>query len=202
MVKISAIKQQVKRTDRYSIFLDGKYTFSFSENELLKIGLRVNQEITEDELIALRNNAVADKAYDQALGQLSRRVRSEWELRDYLRRKEHPDEVIEITIERLTERGYVNDAVFAERWIENRRLLKSTSTRRLQQELRQKRVADDVIAQALESDDTDEHELLRRVVEKKRTQTKYQDEQKLIQYLLRQGYNYGDVRSVLSDQPE
>jgi hypothetical protein len=46
-MKITAIKQQVKRQGRYSIFVDDKYAFSLSENALLDqkitIGLEIGQ---------------------------------------------------------------------------------------------------------------------------------------------------------------
>lgn len=199
-MKITAIKQQVKRQDRYSIYGDGKYLFSFSEGELITSGVRIGQEIDEAALSDLKNKAILDKAYDRALNLISRRVRSEWELRDYLKRKDYDEDVRDIIVERLQERGYVNDFEFAKRWVENRRTLKATSKRRLSQELRQKRVADDVIRQVLEEDETDELEVLKDLVERKRKQTKYQDDIKLMQYLTRQGFSYDQIKSALKNE--
>lgn len=196
-MKISAIKQQVKRADRYSIYGDGKYLFSFSEAELLSSGIRIGQELSEAELTELKDKAVLDKAYDRSLNLISHRMRSEWEIRDYLRRKEYDESVQDAIVQRLKAREYINDELFAKRWIENRRLLKSTSKRRLAQELRQKRVADETIRLAIDADATNELEVLSALIEKKRKQTKYQDDVKLTQYLMRQGYSYEDIKSVL-----
>lgn len=198
-MKITDIKQQVKRQDRYSIYVDGKYLFSFSENELINSGLKKGQELTEQELLALKDQAVLDKAYDRTLNLISHRPRSEFELRDYLKRKEYDEDVIAQTIERLSSRGYVNDLDFAQRWVATRRLLKSTSKRRLSQELRQKRISDDVISQVLEADETNERDVLKELVEKKRRQSKYQDDQKLMQYLARQGFNFDDIKFALDE---
>lgn len=200
-MKISAIKQQVKRADRYSIYIDGKFSFALSETELLKASIHNGQEITDQQLDKLKDDSVRDKARYQALGQISRRQRSEWELRDYLKRKGYEPEVIEQVIKDLGEGGYVDDQKFADAWINNRRLLKAASARRLRQELRQKRVADEVIDQALAADETDEREVLKDLVERKRKITRYQDDQKLMQYLSRQGYNYDDIKSTLSLKP-
>jgi len=199
-MKISDIKQQVKRADRYSIYIDGKYSCSFSESELLKLKLRVGQELTEPEFDDLKSTAVMDKAYDRALNIISRRLRSEWEVRDYLKRKDSDPEVIEATVARLIERGYINDLEFARRWVDNRRLLKATSKRRLTQELRQKRVSDEIVDQVLAEDETDDREVLRELVERKRKQAKYQDDMKLMQYLSRQGYDYDDIKSAMSEE--
>ncbi len=126
-------------------------------------------------------------------------MRSEWELRDYLKRKEYGPDIIDQTIEWLSQYGYVNDKKFADAWVVNRRLLKLTSSRRLRQELRQKRVADDCIDQALAEDETDEKQVLRDLIVRKQKQTKYQDKLKLMQYLSRQGYSYDDIKSVLDE---
>jgi regulatory protein len=201
-MKITDIKQQTKRADRYSVYIDGKYACSFSEEELLSLELRVGQELSKADLDDLKINAAKDKAYDRSLGPISRRPRSEWELREYLKRKETPADIIDATIIRLGDRGYVNDLDFARRWVENRRLLKATSKRRLSMELRQKRVADEIIDQVLSEDATDEREVLRELVERKRKQTKYQDDIKLMQYLSRQGYGYDDIKSVLGEIAE
>lgn len=199
-MRITDIKQQIRRQDRYSVYADGKYLFSFGESELLNTHLHIGQELSEAELEELRDRAVLDKAYDRTLNLISRRRRSEWEIRQYLKRKDYQDEIIEKTLNKLSESGYVNDFAFARAWVENRRLLKATSKRRLSQELRAKRVADEVIQQALEDDETDDKDILKKLVDKKRQQTRYQDDLKLMQYLSRQGYSYGDIKSAIQGE--
>jgi len=194
-MKITAIKQQVKRSDRYSIYIDEKYVCSFSENELLRLGLRIGLELSSDDLTNLKDNSARDKAYYRSLDLLSRRLRSEWEMRDYLKRKEYTQEIIDSVLERLQERGYINDRVFAERWIENRHLLKPSSKRRLRQELQQKHIATSVIDEVLSADEADEREVLRQLIERKRH--RYPDKLKFMQYLARQGYRYDDIKAEL-----
>lgn len=196
-MKITDIRQQQKRSDRYSIYIDGKYVFSLSELELLNSGLRIGQGLNEEELEGLKDTAKLDKAYDRALNYIAIRRRSEWEIREYLKRKDYDQEIIEATLTQLTGKGYIDDLAFARAWVENRRLLKATSKRRLQQELRAKRVADDINREALSQDEADEREVLQGVIAKKRQQARYQDDLKLMQYLSRQGYNYTDIKEAL-----
>ncbi|MEI6481078.1 MAG: RecX family transcriptional regulator [Candidatus Saccharibacteria bacterium] len=198
-MKITDIKQQVKSPERYSIFMDGKFSFGLSESALMASTLKVGKEITPGELAELKDTARSDKAYGQALGLIARRKRSEWEIRDYLKRKEYEPELVESLVERLYKSRWLDDTAFAQMWVENRRLLKSTSARRIAQELKAKRVSDDVIAQALAQDETDENDVLRDLVERKQRQTRYQDPQKLMAYLIRQGYNYADVKQAIAD---
>jgi len=195
-MKITAIKQQIKRPNRYSVFIDEKYCCSFSDSNLLTLGLRLGQELNESELAKLKSHAIQDKAHSRALDMLSRRMRSEWELRDYLKRKDYPPEVIDYTLERLKKRGYIDDRAFASAWVENRRLLKSTSKRKLQMELKQKRIVDSLIDEVLAADATDEQMVLRQLIERKRL--RYPDQLKLMRYLAGQGYQYDDIKAALA----
>lgn len=198
-MKVTGIKAQVKREGRYSVFVDGKYSFSLSENELLNAGIKIGQEYDEAGLEQLKQKAVEDKAMMRAYDLLSRRQRSTHEMREYLKRKDHEPELIEKVLNTLSDRGYLDDEKFARAWVENRRLLKSTSKRRLMLELQQKRISSEIISLVLEEDETDEQQVLKDVIAKKRTQSRYKDEQKLVQYLLRQGFSYSDIKVVLKE---
>ncbi len=196
-MKITAIKQQVKRTDRYSIFVDDKYAFSLSESGLIDSRLASGQELTGAELKQLKKAAGLDKAYYNALRYVAMRQRSEWEIQTYLARKEVDPEAAAEIIERLKRARLVDDMAFAQSWIANRRTLKSTSKRRLRLELLQKHVPSDIIDEAMAEDPTDERQALRDLIAKKRR--RYPDRQKLMQYLARQGFNYDDIKSVLDE---
>lgn len=199
MAAITDIKQQQKRQDRYSIYFDGKYVFSLGESELLSSGLYIGKELTPAELAEQQGRAQLDKAYDRAIRYVALRMRSEWELRQYLKRKEYDEPTIELILNKLSEKGMVDDQRFAQAWVENRHLLKTISKRRLQQELRQKRVADDVIRTVLENDETDEQSELKALIAKKQQITRFQDPIKLMQYLSRQGYSYDDIKSAMQN---
>ncbi|HZM63901.1 MAG TPA: RecX family transcriptional regulator [Candidatus Saccharimonadales bacterium] len=199
-MKITAITQQQKRADRYSIFVDGKYAFSLSESGLIESRLVSGQELTVAELTALKKTAGLDKAYGLALRYVAIRPRSEGELADYFRRKQVETSDAEQIMQRLRSFGLVDDMAFAKAWVTNRRLLKSVSKRRLRQELQQKRVASDIIDGALQDDEADDRQALRELIEKK--QHRYPDKQKFMQYLARQGFSYDDIKSALTKAQE
>jgi regulatory protein len=194
---ITAIKQQVKRAGRYSVFVDGIYAFSLSESGLIASGLASGQEIDNKRLKELKKAAGLDKAYGNALRYVVMRPRSEWELRDYFRRKGIDEDAAAQITGRLRGLGLLGDLAFARAWVANRRLLKATSKRRLVLELKQKHVPTDVIDQVLQEDETDERSVLRELIDKKRS--RYPDDQKLMRYLARQGFSYDDIKTALAD---
>lgn len=199
-MKITAIKQQVKRPDRYSIFVDGTFAFGLSEAGLIESGLASGQELTPAELKTLKEKAGIDKAHGQALRYVALRPRSEWEVMTYLQRKAVDSQAAAIIIGRLRELQLLDDEAFARTWIANRRLLKSTSLQRLRLELKTKRVPDEVITRALFSDTGNDQQALRELIAKKRR--RYPDEQKLMQYLARQGFRYDDIKQALANNED
>lgn len=198
-MKITSIKQQVKRADRYSIYIDEKYSFSLSDTALLESRLVPGQELTPEQVKELKRQSADDKIYSLALRYVAMRARSRQELETYLKRKEAVPELISRILDKLASYGFVDDEAFARSWVENRRLLKPVSRRRLQMELRQKGVADGTIRTVLEQDEATDRDTLRDLIERKRRQSKYQDDTKLMQYLARQGYGYDDIKSVLQN---
>jgi regulatory protein len=199
-MKVTAVKQQAKRADRYSVYVDGKYTFSLHERQLIAVGLHSGQELTKAELEAFQSESAEGKLFDKLLNVLSYRPRSEWELRDYLRRKQAEPEVADKLIEKLRELRYVDDEAFARAWVESRMASKPTSRRKLKAELQAKRVDLAIIDNALEetTDSASDLAAIQQLIEKKRA--RYPDETKLMQYLARQGFSYGDIRTALEHQ--
>jgi len=198
-MKISKIEAQIKTKGRYSVFVDNKFSFGISELGLIDSGLRIGQEIDKAKLENLKGQAKTDKIYNQTLMLVARRPRSEWEIDDYLKRKGHEPEIRSQILNKLRNKNFINDEDFAKRWVESRRLLKNISQRKLRVELKQKRISEEIIGQVLSLDETDEIEVVKAEIAKKRRQTRYQDDQKLIAYLARQGYNYGEIKTALAD---
>lgn len=198
-MKITSISQQQTRQNRYSIFVDGKFAFSLSDGALLDSGIINGQEIDQAQLEGFTQLSLDDKAYERALNYAVLRPRSVWEVQDYLRRKDIKEHTSQSILNRLSNIGLLDDREFAARWINNRRLLKSTSRRKLQLELKQKHVPGDIIDEVLNEDKehTNEVEVLRQLIEHK--SKRYPDKQKLMAYLSRQGYNYGDIKTALEE---
>lgn len=196
-MKVSAIKRQVKRADRYSIFVDSKYAFSLSDTALLESKLVLGQELSHQQVREFKKLSDDDKLYNQTLRYVALRPRSKWEIETYLERKKASPNLVKRLLDKLSQAGLLDDQKFAEAFVNDRRLLRQTSRRKLIQELRQKRVPEDVIQAAVGSDAEIEKESLAAIIERKRKQSKYQDDLKLMQYLARQGFNYGDIKEAL-----
>lgn len=198
MARITKISGQVKRTDRFSIYLDGAYSFSLSELQLSTSGLKVGVELSDIDVERWKAASDEGKALDKAYMYLSYRIRSAKEIRDYLKRKKYSEEVIASIESKLREQKLVDDGGFAEGWIENRQLTAPRSKRRLEQELRQKGVPSDIITEQLAGITQDDEVATARVmVDTKRLVQRYDDERKIIAYLVGQGFSYTVAKLAL-----
>lgn len=198
-MQITAITQQVKRTNRYSIFVDDKYAFSLSEGALILSGISSGQELDTVRLTELKKLSTDDKLYNLALRYVTIRLRSTWEMQEYLKRKGCDPTDMQRILNKLSILGLIGDNEFAQRWVANRRLLKPTSRRKLQLELRQKHISSDIIDIVLREDTevTDERTVIRDLIARKRSY--YPDKQKLMAFLARRGFSYDDIKAVLDD---
>ena len=197
-MKITSIKQQAKRINRYSVFVDDKYVFSLSEIALLDSKLVNGQELTAVKVREFKKLSGEDKLYNQTLRYVAMRLRSRWEIEQYLSRKQASPALIEQILNKLSNISMIDDAKFAEAFVSSRRLLRPAPRRKIIAELRQKHVTGEVIEQVVGNDSSDEQAALLAVIERKRRQNKYQDDLKLMQYLARQGFGYSDIKSALN----
>lgn len=197
MPLITDIRRQQKRADRYAVYIDERYAFSLPDLELSGSGLRIGQELSDGEVADWVRQAGEGKAYDLALKYLSYRMRSEREIGDYLARKGYGAEAGRV-VERLRDMRLLDDRAFAAAWVAERQTLRSRSKRMLEQELMQKGVAREVIQGVLAEMSVEEQDkTLDDLIARKRRLSQYQDQEKLMAYLARQGFTYEQIKKAL-----
>ena len=204
---ITQLTSGVRDPNRVNVFVNDKFALSLDVKQVVDLSIKVGRSLSEAELQELHTASEFGKLYQRTLEWVLMRPRSVWETRDYLKRrqikrtqlnrKRSHDELkplpeiqssaIELVVERMIERGYVDDRKFAEFYVENRFVKKGVSKRRLEQELRKKHVPEEVIHEVLSTSTRSEKEELAKMIAKK---SKRYDEQKLIAYLVRQGFSY------------
>ena len=84
------------------------------------------------------------------LRRLDAAPRTRAQLADTLRSRNVPDDVANRVLDRFEEVGLINDRVFAQMWVESRTRTRNLSARALRRELQLKRVADHLIAEAVQ----------------------------------------------------
>ena len=196
-MKITAIKQQVKKPERVSVFVDEKYSFSLSLDELLKHKIKQGMDVDQADIKRFKKISDDGKLRMRSLEWLLNRPRSTREFQDYLYRKKAEAELTESLIKEFGRRGYLDDQKFGEWFIELQQR-RNKSNRAVRAELFKKGLDRELIEELMIGESDDEAERLKALVAKKSKLLRYrQNPQKLAEYLTRQGFSWDLVKASI-----
>jgi regulatory protein len=197
--EITAIKAQKRNRQRVNIYLDGDFAFGLSR--FVAAWLKPGRKLSQAEIDKLLEQDTYEIAFQKALQFIQHRPRSVEETRRRLSDKGFSAEVVETTLEKLLDKGWLDDLDFARQWIENRNTFRPRSERLLAYELKLKGVAEDNIKQALEKYSGDEDALAFQAGIKKAKQcheeTKFDFIKKVGGFLGRRGFRYDVVKPTV-----
>ena len=131
---------------------------------------------------------------------LGRKAYTKRELFDKLLKKEYSEECCEQTIEYLENEGYINDSDYAARYTNDAINLKKHGSVRIKADLRRKGIDAEIIDRLFEELESPDVETIKTVIEKKAEKLDLSDKKqrdRLIGYLLRRGFRYGEIYSEL-----
>lgn len=195
-MKLTAIQAQKNRADRFSIFIDGKYSFSLSADSLLKSGLIKGQDLSKNDLIKLKKRAESDMVWQRLWAYALRRQRSKKELSNYLRLKGISDKKTSVLLNKLEDKGLINDKALAQAIISSAGLRRPQSKLKLRYHLKKRGISDELINDSIKRAVPDSQALIR-FINQKKLLNRYQDKTKLMRYLAAQGYNYEDIKEAI-----
>jgi len=197
---ITSIKPQ-KKKDRVNIYLDDKFGFGIDLENFVKLGLKVDQELTDEEIVEIVKKSEFQKTLDKLLRFATLRPRSEKEVKDWLKRKKVHESLYEELFNRLKRLELVDDEKFAKWWVEQRSNFRPKSKRILNNELRTKGINNEIINKVLGEEKIDEEKMARELLEKKMYKWKNlaprDARQKMSQYLAGRGFSWEVINSVI-----
>lgn len=196
MSRITDISTQKKRDTRANIYLDGKFCCGLEKITVLSEGLIIGDEIDTDTLADIQQKSESATAFDKATRYLSVRMRTEKEIRNYLRNKGYLPAVFNNVIKKLKEYHYIDDAIFCKQYIDLYRHRYGET--KIRMELRRLGVNANTVEDALEDlgDQTDEAiSSARKYI---RTHSKA-DYRKLYAFLYGKGFKYDTVKTVMAE---
>ena len=202
MSKITSITQQKKLTERFSLFVDGKFVLGVDGSLILKYDLRVGMEFTEVLQHELENADRIELAYTGLLNFIAFRERCEHEVHEWLYKKDFKD-LEEELVARLKSRNYLDDARFTRLFVRDRVKLKGWGPTRLRHELGKKRIQSALIDAALEEieSDLDFQGIAEDIVQRKLkyiSHPTFKDKNRLFSLLQRRGFTVSVIMAVLS----
>ena len=200
---VTAIRAQVRQSQRVSIDIDGEFAIGVSLDTLAHEGIFVGQHLDQQHIDRLVASDTYDRAKQSALRLLEIRPRSLRELTDRLRQKAYDATTISAVCARLSEAGLIDDHAFATYLVEQRLRTASRGSEAIQRDLYKHGITKDAIASLSQQHDIGasdaDHALLyaRKLANRLRGLDKTTYTRRLSGVLLRRGYPMSAVRVAI-----
>lgn len=200
MVITSAVRHK-KNPEMICIYIDNVYAFSMPEEQYLKMSLYERVELTQEEIDTIRNEVNVKLAKQRAVKLLTTRDRSEFEIKERLLHQGFDEEAADKAIMELKAMGYINDWLFARKYISDRLKLKPKSKKVLAYELSQKGIESGLIDEVINEYEIDESSIAYRIARKKYGKYDMEDpkiRQKIATFLMHKGFSGEIVNEVIA----
>jgi regulatory protein len=197
---ITALKPQ-KNRKRVNVYLDGKFAFGIDLENLMKFGLKVEQELEEREIEEIIKKANFQKTYNKLVKFATLRPRSKKEIEDWLKRKKIHKSLHGKLFNRLNRLDLVDDKKFAQWWVEQRLNFRPRAKRILQYELRKKGIDKNMIEDVFSKIEVNEERIALKLLEKKKYKWKnlgeFEAKKKRSEFLARRGFSWQVIKRVI-----
>lgn len=197
------IKYKKLSKNKYKLFLDNNDTLTLHEDIILKYNLLINKQIDDLNQIKKDNNNYL--VYDLALNYISIKMRCEKEIKDYLKKKQIEDELIDKTINKLKENGYINDKLYVKSFILDKINLNKLGPNKIKNELIKLNIDENVINEELnninkENINNNLEYLIDKKIKTNKTCAGNVLKQKFLNEYINKGYEKEDILNILDNK--
>lgn len=191
----------------YRVDLSEGEALQVSEDVLVRYRLLKGRELDEETIQEIKKSSGADFGFQLAMNYLSYQLRSEKEIRTYLKEKEILQEDRNKIVARLKELDLVNDLVYGESYVRTNMRLSDKGPKKLAQQMQQKGLKPEIIEQAFAQYTVeDQVQNARQTAEKTfgKNHGKSQKEllRKIQQTLMTKGFSQEVIQQAMADLPQ
>ena len=196
------VKYKKRSNGKYSVYLDDGREFIFYEEVILKYELLLKKEISDIDEINKAN--IEYDVYYVALSLLKSKMRSCSEVRNILIKREYPEELVDITIDKLKKQGYLNDYDYASGFIHYQINCTNHGPNRIKKELYDKGIDYKIINELLEEFDMSiQKDKIDKLINLKLKSNNNKNgnvlKNNICNYLINLGYDYSVVEECLNN---
>lgn len=198
-MKITKIEQQKKNTSRFSVFLDGEFSFGADKFTIYSYGLSEGSEITEERLTEIKQGALTEDAKNYAAKLVSARSYTEKAMREKLRSHIGDEETVDNTINFLKEYKLIDDTDYATRYAHDLVHIKKFGPKQVLWKLQEKGIPKEIaqrVASEFDFDNTVSENLKALAVKKLSGNFDIKNIMKVKRYLASRGYDFDDINQA------
>ena len=196
--------EKIKKSGlKYKITLDNGEVITTFDEVILENNLLYDKHIDSELLNKINNDTVYYESYNKAIRMICRRLRSEFEIREYLKRSKVIYEDIDKIVDTLKRIGLINDENFAKAYTNDKVNLSLDGPYKIAKNLKQHKINDEVIREMINSIDEDviENHLAKIISKKQKTNkdSEYIFKRKMLNYLSDMGYDISMIHNHLNN---
>lgn len=194
---ITKIEIQKKNKNRVNLYIDEEFYCGLSVETVMKNHLKEGQSVNENSINYLVTQTEKENALAKAANYISKAQKTKKEITKYLFQKGYDEEVVNFVIEKLEEYNYIDDSLYAKNYIKFKN--KNNGSRKIEMELKQKGVNEELLKQSL-IDFADDRKSVLPVALKymKNKEKDLKNKQKAYRFLASKGYNSEDIIYALN----
>lgn len=190
------IPTKKQKGNMLEVFIDDESYGLIHVEAFVKSGLKVGKEIDGITLKQTIDNSNILVATDMVNKLLSKMLKTEKEIKTYLKQKGFDEFVINATLDKFKEYKIINDFTYADRYISSKK--SNYGKKRLKMELINKGVDDKTLDVAFKDFENDFDAVMRLAVKyMKNKMVDVKNLAKLSNYLLSRGFDYEEINSVV-----
>ncbi|SHE33944.1 MULTISPECIES: regulatory protein RecX [Caloramator] len=197
-MQITGIEKQKKNSERYNIYIDGTYSFSAELEDIIKYDIKIDRNISENELSILIQKCEINKGYRYALNLLNVKDYSKKEFIDKLKQKGYSEKSIDIIINKLEEYGLIDDFKYANKYVRKKINMNKLGKLRIINELKLKGVNNNIVEKINFDEDKMLNNAYNLAIKKlKGNKNENEDLTKVARFLYYKGYTNEEIKKVL-----
>lgn len=194
-MKITKLEVQKNDKNRVNLYVDDEFYSGIPAELVYLEHLKTGLEIDEKDLKKIIFENEKSKAMSRVTKYIGSSLKTQKQIRDYLRKKEYSDDTIEFVMSKLVEYNYIDDQKYAQAYVLT--YGKKYGKLKLKSQLKVKGVSEEIIECVLEDNKVDSIESVASKYLKNKVMS-YEVSQKLFRFLYSRGYEFDEINSYIN----
>lgn len=198
------IKKIKKLNNKYLITLEDNIEIITYDEVILKNNILYKKEITEEQLNKIKEENEYYETYNNILKLIKTKLRSEYEIREYIKKNNINKKTEENIIKKLKETKLINDEIYVRAYIHDKISFSNDGPNKIKKDLLNKQIKEETIENELQKPYNKklQEKLEKLVLKKIKTNKKYSNnmiKQKIINYFMNLGYEKNDIINIIEN---
>ena len=198
------IKKIQKKNNKYKIILEDNNIIETYDEVIIKENILYKKEITEELKNKIEKQNKYYEIYNNIIKYIKTKLRSEYEIREYIKKNEIDKTIEESIIKKLKEVNAIDDRTYAYAYIHDKIKFSNDGPLKIKKNLLKHQIDLEIIEEELETINNKdiEEKLKKQILKKINTNQKYSNnmiKQKLINYFMNQGYERQMIIEIIEN---